>query len=407
MKMNLQRQAFINLVGNVSFLFAQWLLTVITTQLLGYEAVGLLTLAMAIGNVFTFVQTYGVRAFQCSDNQYEFRPAEYVKTRILTTAAGIGMCIVFVLAGGYNKQSAYSILLFLLFRSADGFSDALHGEIQRAGRLELVGFSVLLRSMVTIIFFLAGIHQFHSTVGGLLFAAVGAICLTLFLDMTLYRRCVADTLSRPAACLSILKKCFPLFLAVIIPAFVTSYPRVILERFYGPELLGYYGNISTPTAIITAVIPNILVAFMPMYGNLVAKADGTGIWKLWVKTIMGTGGICVVCMLGVLIAGKPVMAFLYTDAIIPFVHYLYFFLITTMLYAMTMCGGSALIAMRKSNAVVIASIIPAVFCVLAAPPLVRQWEIPGTIITLGVSYLIQLGVQLFLINKAVLELNNG
>ena len=70
--MNLRKQAILYTLGNIIYLIALWLLTVITTQFLGYKATGALTLAMSIGNVIVNVQLYGVRVFQGSDMSFRY-----------------------------------------------------------------------------------------------------------------------------------------------------------------------------------------------------------------------------------------------------------------------------------------------------------------------------------------------
>ena len=69
--MELRKQTIIYTGGNGVYLVALWLLTVITTRLLGYAAAGDLTLAMAVGNVFALMQMYGVRGFQGSDVAFQ------------------------------------------------------------------------------------------------------------------------------------------------------------------------------------------------------------------------------------------------------------------------------------------------------------------------------------------------
>ena len=97
--MGVKKQAFLNTFGNMVYLVTLWLLTVITTQLLGYEAVGNLTLAMAIGNIIVLFQSYGVRGFQASDITFVYSPDVYFRSRLITVIIGVllGIVISFLL----------------------------------------------------------------------------------------------------------------------------------------------------------------------------------------------------------------------------------------------------------------------------------------------------------------------
>ena len=331
MTQKLQRQTLINTVGNVTYLIAQWFLSVITTRLLGYESVGILILAMSVGNVFTFIQLYGVRSFQSSDIARKYNCGDYLRTRFITTGTGILFCLIYILCSNYSRDVNISIILFMLFRSFEAFSDVYFGEFQREGRLELVGISMLIRGIVTVTLFFIGMYVLRSLNKALLAIMFGSILITVLLDSVLYLRIIPREVGTVAGMRGILKACFPLLMASLLPTVITTYPRVVLERYSGTELLGFYGNVSTPSVIITAIVPNLLVSIMPVYGNLVFRKDFIGIRRLWKKTIIGTFLILIACMLCVLVLGRPIMAWIYTFEILPYVHYLYYFLISTAL----------------------------------------------------------------------------
>lgn len=391
--MNLKKQTLISTLGNIINLFSLWLLTVITTRTLGYQAVGELTLAMSVGNVFTFIQLYGVRNYQSSDITQEFSTGDYIWARIITTVIGMMLCVTFVICGGYSFSIGLSIILFTLFRTFEAVSDVFFGDIQKAGHLEFTGISLTLRGCMTVLLFLLGVREFCSLNKALMLIVGGSLFLTFTLDLYLYKRLVPLAPGTIYKSLELLKKCFPLLLAVLLPVVITTFPRIVLERYSGAELLGFYGNISTPAVIITTIVPSILAALMPIYGELVIKKEYIGIRKLWLKTIASTGGILILAFLGVLILGKQILSWIYTDAIIPYVHYLYAVLISTGLYALTMCGASVLIALRKNAEVSTCAIAATVVCVLLTVPLVRMYGIKGAILVLIISYFFQTVLQ--------------
>ena len=80
--MNVKKQAIINAIGNLVYVAALWVLTVITTRCLGYEANGYLTLAMTISNLSVAVQLFGVRSFQSSDMSFEYSAKDYLFSRL-------------------------------------------------------------------------------------------------------------------------------------------------------------------------------------------------------------------------------------------------------------------------------------------------------------------------------------
>ncbi len=371
-----------------------WLLTVIITRLLGYAAAGDLTLAMAMGNVFALLQMYGVRSFQSSDVRFQFTAGDYLRARLLTMVMGCILGTAALLLLGYSGTLLVSVLLFVLFKSSEAFSDVLFGEDQRRDRLELAGYSMLLRGVLTVFAFFTGAYFFRTLNAALLLAAAVAILLTLFFDLPLYRRTVRDHMGKTSRGLSgILRSCFPLLITTIIPTMITAIPRVALERFYGAEALGYYGNVSTPSLLLTTIAPTILLAFLPTYGRAFQAGDWNRILKTWGLTVLGILCLGAICLLGALLLAKPVLALFYTEAVLPYVHYLYPLLGAMTLYAVTICANAVLVPMRENRVLMGTALISLVLCLALSYPLVRAWGMGGAVAVLAVSYGVQALVQ--------------
>lgn len=395
--MNLRNQSIINTAGNVTYLAAQWLLTVLTTRQLGYGAAGVLTLAMSVGSVFTFIQLYGVRGFQSSDTAWQYSSGDYLRARLVTAASGLLLCLLFCLGGHYGRETNLSIILFTLFRTFEAVSDVYFGDFQRQGRLEAVGITMFARGLLTVALFWGGLRLFHDLNAALAAIVSVSLVMTLVVDTVLYRRIVPAMPGSSSGAAGILKACFPLLLASLLPSVITAFPRIQLERFCGTELLGYYGNISTPAVIITAVVPNIIASVMPLYGEMAGGKRYSEMNRLWMKTLLGTVVILMLCLLCVFLFGKAVLAWIYTETIVPYVPYLYYVLLANSVYAFTMCGAALLIALRKNAAVSICAIVATAVCLLVSGPLVTKHGISGAIAVLIVSYMIQFILQVVLI----------
>lgn len=400
----LRAQALVNTVGCVSYLFAQFLMGVVATRLLGYDAAGILALSLAMGNIFGFVQTFGARSRQTSDVSYVHKPLDYIIARSVSIGMGLALCAAVLLVLGYAPTTAIAIALYTLLRTTEAASDVLHGELQRSDRLELCGFSMALRAILVLGLFWYGAAHAGTLTVALALAVAGSAAVTLLFDLPLFlKHAVKDGGGRALTWRTVLIECAPLCVASVLPAAVTSLPRVVLERLHGSSMLGFYGNVSTPAVIITALVPTVLSALMPSYGHMCEEGRMREVRALWMRTLLATCALCAFCMLAVLVAGKPVMALLYTDAIVPYVSYLYPFLASTALYAMTMCCTSAMVALGLRKEVSACSLASLVACMLLSGPLVSRFAIAGAVATLIGAYLVQLLLQVPLVLRATSE----
>ena len=393
--MDLKKQAVPYIIGNIVYLIALWLLTVITTQLLGYEDVGALTLAMTIGNVVVNIQLYGVRGFQGSDMAFHYKSNEYVWTRVITIIAGLVIGVLICFLTGYSVQLSYTIVLFLLIKTSETFSDVLFGNIQRVGRLDLAGYSMCIRGFLIVLFFLFGVFFFKKLNGALLIVALSVIMLSLFIDLPFHYKAIPESdRASLTSLLGILKDCFPLFLTAVIPICIIAFPRIILERFYGTVILGFYGNVSTPALLLITLIPPILTTLLPAYGNSYVTKNHYNILRIWKNSVFVTIALSIVCFLGTRLLAERLMVWLYTEKILPYVYYLYFIMIAMALYALIMCNNTALVSMRKNRVILITSILGFVVCLLLSLPLVRNYGIDGAVAVLYFSFGSQLVVQI-------------
>ncbi len=392
--MNLHKQAIINTLGNVIYLIAIWLLTVIVTRCLGYEAVGKLTLAMTIGNVILMIQNYGVRSFQSSDMSFFYSSKDYISARIVTIIIGWIFCAIACLLLRYSAELSTIITLFVLLKSSEAFSDVLFGNDQRVGRLELAGYSLIFRGVLITALFGINVFLFNRLDIALGIAMAGTVTLTIFGDLTQHNKAIKNKESTPnRGFWGIVKTCFPLLLATLLPAIIIAFPRIVLERFYGTEILGVFGNISAPALLLTTIIPAVLTALMPEYGKAANKKQYIMIRKLWLKSF----GIVIITtitfMIGVLLIGEQVLSFVYTRKIIPYIPYLYFVLISMMFYSFTMCSNCVLIALHKNWGLTLLTFSALLICLSVSVPLVHTWGIGGAIAVLAVSYGVQALVQ--------------
>jgi len=95
-----------------------------------------------------------------------------------------------------------------------------------------------------------------------------------------------------------------------------------------------------------------------------------------------------------LVLARPLLSFVYTEQILPYVVYIYPVTIAMMLYSFTMCNYTALIAIRKKTVIIVAALIALVVCLISSEFLIKIYSIEGAIAVLIITYLVQFVIQL-------------
>ena len=403
--MNVKKQAIINAFGNLVYVAALWMLTVITTQRLGYEANGYLTLAMTITNLSVAVQLYGVRSFQSSDMSFEYSAKDYLFSRLFTLVFGFVFGLIVCLLREYDRIVLIPIILFMILKAAEAFSDVLYGNVQRVGRLEIAGYFMFARGILIVVFFGVSVWFTSDLNKSLLFIALLCVVLSFAIELMAHNKViVSDSAFSIRKTFGVIRECFPLFIASVIPIFITAYPRIILEKYYGSELLGFYGNVSTPSLLITTLAPVVLTALLPSYGIAYKNEDKQKILKIWLMSVFGCLVFGVISFVVMIFLAKPVLTLVYTEQILPYVIYLYPVIAAVVIYSFCMCSYTALIAIRKKTMVIVSAFIALVICLIVSNCLIKPYSIKGAIAVLIITYLVQFVIQCICFFKALRHL---
>ena len=255
-----------NAIGNITYLAAQWILTVLVARIAGFADAGILSIAMSVTATFQTIALFGVRNFQASDVNEEYSDSMFFNLRNITCIASLAACVLFSVLGGYNSTQFIAILLFMLFRIAESYTDVLAGMAQKRGRLDIAGKSFAIKGVLVIIFFFSGYYAFDSLNAGLGFMTVSSCLSTLLYDYPAVRKLskfsVIDKL-KPS--ISLAKKTLPLCVYMFLFVSLTSIPKIVLELLTDEATLGAYSSIFAPATLIQAATGYIYTPFATVF----------------------------------------------------------------------------------------------------------------------------------------------
>ncbi len=305
-----------NAFGNLVYLGSQWLLTVLVTRKLGFEQAGVFSLALSVSAIFQALALFGTRNFQVSDLKAEFSDRSYITARLLTCAAALLLCTAFCAVNGYPSAVFVAVCGMMLFRTAECFSDVLHGILQKNERLYLAGISFTIRGTICFIGFLTGVLLWNTIGLAVWIMALVSVAVTLGFDLRKTSRFwIMPSSKEPFAQITqLFIKTFPLCLYQFFSSALVSVPKYMLERILDETALGIYSAVFTPVMLIQAVSGYL---FLPFAGKLTAS------WKNSDKrTFLKTIGwiLLVICAFSavVLVAaylGKDLLVLLFGEKI--------------------------------------------------------------------------------------------
>ena len=391
--MDFRKQAAINSVGSVVLMFGQWLISVLLVRMSGYEDAGVFSLAMTVSNMFTFFANYGLRNYQVADVKGTYTQVQYLLARFCTSTAALVACAVYLmLVPNYTLTERWAVLFYLLYSLCNIISDILFGALQLQGRLEINGYSNVIRGVLCFVAFIASYAVCHQMVLSLLvMVAVDVIWSGLY-DWRYFLQ--SEKLNRPGGkdllrCGRLLRACFTLMISSLLPVITTALPRLSIKSQAGTEQLGYFSTIFTPTVLMTTLVPSIIIVMVPKMAKSWNEGRRGEYLKFAGQNYLISVAFVALAEVAALLVGRPVMRLLFGPEILDHYSLLYWAILATGLNLMVSCGNSALISIHSNMTVAIASALALGFTAALSGPMVPALGINGAAYVLALAYVLQ------------------
>ncbi len=390
--LSVRKNMLFNSIGSLAYQGGLWLITVLVVTLSnGFDDSGILAFAMTIGNMFNPIATFSMRIFQASDVKKTYESQTYVGFRCVTILLATCIMIPYALTVTPSTDAVPIMLAFLLFKADEAFCDVLYGIDQSAQRMDYVGISQFLRSLLVVSLFVGSMLLFHN----LFIAVVGMACagliVTLTFDMPHASRIsrIRPQITREQV-LTIAKTCLPLVISTLFMGMLVSIPRQCFTWLYGLDSLGRYAAIATPAVLVQALVGYL---YAPVLVPLAERhAEGrSSFLDAFLKTLrlLALSIAGVVLLLSLL--GRPLLLAVYGPEIEPYVGLFPMVLVSTGLISLLWYVIDVLVVTRDLKAPLIATSVMLAVCLVAMVPLERVFVMDGinyTIIVAAVAGLV-------------------
>lgn len=282
----LKKNMAYNAAGQVFYAGCQWLLTVFVLRLSGLGDSGLLTLCISVTNTFFPFAVMGLRTLQVSETETLHSDSTYVTMSLLAGGASWLFCAAYVGILNYTAQQRLCVLLFMGFKVSEAVVDCFHGVDQKHWRFDLIAFSLTLRGLIGTGAFVAGLVFLKNLPAAIVLMAIGCYGVILLFDIPKSRALQPVTLwldGEEVRAIFRASKYVTIF--SVLASTVILVPREILLQSHGAEVLGIYGALSAPTAMIAMVASFIFSPLLSVLAGYFAARDKAAFYKSVFKVI--------------------------------------------------------------------------------------------------------------------------
>lgn len=247
-------------VGTLCFAVWQWALMVLAAHSAGgAEAVGALSVALAISTPAFLLFGMSLRQVAATDVQLKFADQEYLQIRAWAVLAALAVNAMLGLAFS-TPELFWLVIACSLLKATESIADIAYGLKQRAGRDSDVGMSQAGKAILQSLIFGILIHFGLSLATAIVAIAVLSLVLTLGFDGLTPATIVKSLSGRarehdlPSAASRLAGRAAQSGIAACLVAVATGLPRIVLEHESGTAVVGAF------TATLWMFMPGHVVA---------------------------------------------------------------------------------------------------------------------------------------------------
>jgi hypothetical membrane spanning protein len=390
-----------NTVGTFFYFFCQWAITVLVVKIGGYSNSGILSITISMTNIFYMISMYGVRSFQVSDIKNEYKDGDYLFVRLITSAVSLIFFCLTLLFLKYESKIQLCMIIYFFFKLGESITDLNFGFFQRYNFYRYIGISYILKGLATLLVFSITLYFSQNL---LLTLLLETLILWFFIIIYDFRK-IKNKLNlkmKKDKILQLLKICFSLMLYTLILPYLNFITRYQVEKFFGTEELGYYSAITMVIVVICTLFGSIFVIIIPKISYMYKEKNMNKIIKVIFKINLAIIVFTIMSIIGAITLGNIVFSIIFTKTIEKYMYLLIPTIITSATLGILNYLSTILISFHDLKFVLVANLIPAIFCTFSIKVFILKYKMLGSLYSLVASLIIGVlivGIRIFYLLK--------
>ena len=375
-----------NMLGSISNAFSTLILSISVNRILGGESGGIFSFAYSNAQLMLTIGGFEVRPYQSTDieNKYSFN--SYFTFRLLSCLLMVIVSVIYILAGDFNKEKSIVLLMLVLFKMVEAFTDVFAGRFQQRDRIDISGKLFFIRVvMSTAIFIIIVLLS-----GSLIIASAGMFIMSLALFFINDSRYIFEDDRKnisieKGSILNIFKYVFPLFIGAFVMMYIINAPKYAINNIYGDNMQNIYNILFMPAFVINLFS---MFIFRPMLVSMTIDWNNRNLVKLW-KSIFKMNGIILgftaVTLAATWFLGIPVLSFMYNINLSSYREELMLVMLSGGISALMTFSYYIITIMRQQKLLVIGYGMALVYAYISSGILVDKFGIKGAVFTYGTA----------------------
>ncbi len=274
-----------NTAGKLMYAASRAVILLLLAKLGSAAMVGQYALAFAITAPVFLLTDLDLRSIlsTTTDRRSDFHT--FLGLRLISSCAAL--LVVAVIALLQKPEARAVIILVGLAKGIESISDMIYGLLQKNERLDKVGISLMIKSVLSVVAIALPLVLANSLVIGALGMAVAFLILLAAYDIPAARSFTSLRLKlEPRLLLGLVRLSLPLGLVLMFSSVIKNLSNYFIEAFHGAESLGYFSAMVYIMVTGSLVVSALSQSASARLARLHAQGDRGGFRKLYAKMVL-------------------------------------------------------------------------------------------------------------------------
>lgn len=386
---NLRKNFIWNIIGTTFTAFNSLFFLIVVTRVNGVDKAGIFTFAFALSLLFYAIGIYSGRTYQVTESEKKISDGDYFYHRIITCILMFTVTLVFVILQQYSIYTIGIILILMLWRTLEAFSEYSYAIMQTRNKLYLAGQSLFFKAIGSLILFVViNIITQNLILSSLMIVLVNILVILFFDILVLRKMKLKIGKINKKHVMIIFKKGFYTFAFLFLTVYIINAPRYAIDNIMALEAQTIFGILIMPATVLILMGQFIIQPFLVELKNKISENNITAFRNLALKMILGLSILGVLAIIGAWFLGIPILELVYGISLSDYHVQLIIILIGATSFGITVILSHCLIVMRHTLSQLIVFAACSVIIFILSNQLVTSSGINGAVLSYMITMLI-------------------
>lgn len=376
------RKNFIwNTLGTGLNAFNSLFFMIIATRINGVEEAGIFAIAFSTACIVYTIGIYAGRIYQVTELNKSISNKDFILNRLITSIIMIMSLLIFCMIRNYDIEKTLIFFLLTIYKALEAFSDIFYGILQKNEELDLVGKSLALKSILSIIVFLILNIIFKNIIISIIGMIIICVLIIIFYDFLKTNKYLNyKEKANKKNIIYIFKKGFFTFAITFLGMYVLNAPKYAIDMYLSNDFQTIFAIIVMPATVVGLVAQFLIHPFLTKILDLYKKLNLRELKNLILKLFYLISAFGIIATIFAYLFGTQILGIIYGIELSEYKIWLSIIIISATLYTVVTIYSSILTTVRETMSQFIIYIAISIIALLLSNLFTKIWQIKGAVI---------------------------